>query len=120
MTLQQVEDAITRSNANVGGDILTLGSQAHIVRAIGLLGEGKDPLDPANVDDALHDRGREARRTSRTSWSRSTNGIPIYVRQIAKVEIEPPAPAGDRRPLLKEEDGRPEVRTRTTSSRASS
>ena len=62
VTLQQVEDAIAQSNANVGGDILTLGSQSHNVRAIGLLGEGVDPLDPANVDQAVRDRGREARR----------------------------------------------------------
>src|SRR3954454_391110 len=52
VTLQQVEDAIDNSNANVGGDILTLGSQAHNVRALGLLGGAKDPLDPANVQDS--------------------------------------------------------------------
>ena len=46
VTLQQVEDAINKSNANVGGDILTLGSQAHNVRAIGLLGGGHRPARP--------------------------------------------------------------------------
>src|SRR3954466_15509604 len=46
VTLQQVEEAISRSNANVGGDILPMGSQAHNVRALGLLGESIDPLDP--------------------------------------------------------------------------
>src|SRR5689334_23277226 len=40
VTMQQVEDAIEASNANVGGDILQLGSQSHNVRVIGLLGEG--------------------------------------------------------------------------------
>src|SRR5262249_21297041 len=40
LTLQQVEEAISRSNANIGGDILTLGSQSHNVRALGLLGKG--------------------------------------------------------------------------------
>src|SRR4051812_43308155 len=39
VTMQQVEDAIESSNANVGGDILPLGSQSHNVRIIGLLGE---------------------------------------------------------------------------------
>src|SRR5438309_3867950 len=43
ITLQQVEDAIQGSNANIGGDVLMLGSQAHNVRAIGLLGKGIDP-----------------------------------------------------------------------------
>ena len=50
VTMEQVEDAIKNSNANIGGDLLSLGSQTHYVRAIGLLGEGIDPLDPANVD----------------------------------------------------------------------
>ena len=59
ITLQQVEDAISKSNANVGGDILTLGSQSHNVRAVGLLGKGIDPLDPANVDQPRRHRGRK-------------------------------------------------------------
>ncbi|MBL8825704.1 MAG: efflux RND transporter permease subunit, partial [Planctomycetaceae bacterium] len=46
VTLREVEDAIARSNANVGGDILSLGTQSHNVRAVGLLGGGIDPLDP--------------------------------------------------------------------------
>src|SRR5512142_1048172 len=50
ITMQQVHVAIRDSNANIGGDILALGSQAHNVRAIGLLGRGVDPLDPANVE----------------------------------------------------------------------
>src|ERR1700712_1033028 len=50
VTLQEVEDQVKNSNANVGGDIITLGSQAHNVRALGLLGGGKDPLDPANAE----------------------------------------------------------------------
>jgi cobalt-zinc-cadmium resistance protein CzcA len=49
LTLQQVQDAIQNSNANVGGDILTLGSQSHNVRGIGLLGKSVDPLDPINA-----------------------------------------------------------------------
>ena len=53
VTLNQVEDAINRSNANVGGDLLTMGSQSHNVRALGLLGDGIDPLDPANVESVL-------------------------------------------------------------------
>jgi len=50
ISLQQVQDAISNSNANVGGDILTLGSQSHNVRGIGLLGKGIDPLDPSRAD----------------------------------------------------------------------
>jgi cobalt-zinc-cadmium resistance protein CzcA len=85
ITLQQVQDAIQRSNANVGGDILTVGSQSHNVRAIGLLGKGVDPLDPANayrraeiVDRKLED----IRKVVVTQFE----GNPIFVSQVAKVE----------------------------------
>ena len=67
VTLQQVEDAINRSNANVGGDILTLGSQSHNVRAVGLLGEGRRPARPGQRRAGRRDRGREARRHPATS-----------------------------------------------------
>src|SRR5512135_1428044 len=53
VTMKQVEDAIAKSNANIGGNTLMLGSQAHNVRATGLIGKGVDPLDPANVDRSL-------------------------------------------------------------------
>src|SRR4051794_33168311 len=52
VTLQMVTDAIRQSNANVGGDILPLGPQSHNVRAVGYLGEGVDPLDPATAQNA--------------------------------------------------------------------
>jgi cobalt-zinc-cadmium resistance protein CzcA len=84
VTLKQVEDAIDNSNANVGGDILTLGSQSHNVRAKGLLGKGLDPLDPANVSN------RDAILAEKIDDIKdvvvaSNHGIPIYVRQIADV-----------------------------------
>ena len=108
VTLQQVEDAISRSNGNVGGDILTLGSQSHIVRAIGLLGGGKDSLDPANVDHAFRieaDKLEDIQNVVITV----TNGIPIYVRQIAKVEIDHRPRLGVVGRYLKEKDDVSEV-----------
>jgi Cu/Ag efflux pump CusA len=87
VTLQQVEEAITRSNANVGGDLLTLGTQSHVVRAIGLLGGGKDSLDPANVENALLIEVEKLQDIQDVVVA-VTNGIPIFVRQIAKVEIK--------------------------------
>ena len=86
VTLQQVEDAISKSNGNVGGDILALGGQAHIVRAIGLIGGGKDPLDPNNVEHALLIEAEKLRDIEDVVVA-ANNGIPIYVKQIAKVEI---------------------------------
>ena len=84
LTLQQVEDAIDRSNANVGGNVLTLGSQAHNVRALGLLGKGIDPLDPDHVDDATVLQA-EKLDDIRDVVLTSHNGTPIYVRQVARV-----------------------------------
>lgn len=86
VTMQQVEDAIERSNANVGGDILALGSQAHNVRVIGLLGGGVDPLDPANVDRA---RVIEASKLDdiRKVVVAAHESSPIFVGQLAKVIV---------------------------------
>jgi cobalt-zinc-cadmium resistance protein CzcA len=85
ITLQQVQDAIQRSNANVGGDILTVGSQSHNVRAIGLLGKGVDPLDPANAStraELVDKKLEEIRKVVITQL----NGNPIFVSQVAEVE----------------------------------
>ena len=86
VTLQQVEDAIKNSNANVGGDILALGSQAHYVRAIGLLGEGIDPLDPSRVERRLVIEGDKVLDVGRVVIA-SNNGVPIYVRNVAGVIV---------------------------------
>jgi cobalt-zinc-cadmium resistance protein CzcA len=84
ITLQQVQDAIQNSNANVGGDILTLGSQSHNVRGVGLLGKGADPLDPVNayrrielVDQKLEDIENVV--------ITQTQGNPILVSHVAQV-----------------------------------
>src|ERR671933_725873 len=84
--MQEVEYAIARSNANVGGDILTLGSQAHNVRAVGLLGKGKDPLDPANVERA-YEIEAEKLDDIRNVVVASKEGTPVYVRNVAEVVV---------------------------------
>ena len=86
ITLQQVEDAISRSNANIGGDILTLGSQSHNVRAVGLLGKGIDPLDPANADQSFAlevNKIEDLRKIIITS----VNDNPIYLRNVAQAVV---------------------------------
>ena len=106
VTLNQVEDAINRSNANVGGDLLTMGSQSHNVRALGLLGDGIDPLGPDNVEHGYTieaDKLEDIQNVVITS----TNGQPIYVRQVAKVEIGHRPRLGKAGRLLKEKDGKP-------------
>ena len=86
VTLQMVTDAISQSNANVGGDVLPLGPQSHNVRAIGYLGEGRDSLDPAVADHAY---GIEVEKLEdiQDVVVTSYNNMPVYVKQIAKVVI---------------------------------
>ncbi|AGA28760.1 efflux RND transporter permease subunit [Singulisphaera acidiphila] len=87
VTMAQVEGAIERSNANVGGDILTLGTQSHNVRAIGLLGGGVDPLEPANVDRAADIETQKLDDIRDVVITISPDGTPIYVRQVAQVVV---------------------------------
>ena len=108
ITMQQVEDAISRSNGNVGGDILSLGGQSHIVRAIGLLGGGKDSLNPALVENALLIEAEKLQDIQDVVVA-VTNGFPVYVRQIAKVEIKHRPRLGVVGRTLKEVEGRPEI-----------
>src|SRR5947209_7699114 len=44
VTLQQLQNALATSNANIGGDYLTQGHIVSNVRGVGLLGEGEDPI----------------------------------------------------------------------------
>jgi heavy metal efflux system protein len=86
VTLQMVTDAIAKANANVGGNILPLGPQSHNVRAIGLIGEGIDPLDPAVADHAYSievEKLEDIQDVIVTTY----NNMPVYIRQIARVVI---------------------------------
>ena len=86
---------------------------------LGLLGDGIDPLDPANVERGYSieaDKLEDIQNVVITS----TNGQPIYVRQVAKVEIGHRPRLGKAGRLLKEKDGNRSGNTRTTSCRASS
>ncbi len=84
VTLQMVTEAISQSNANVGGDILPLGPQSHNVRAIGYLGEGVDSLDPAVAEHAYAieiEKLEDIRDVVVTTYK----NMPVYIKQIAKV-----------------------------------
>ncbi len=47
ITLNQINSALANSNANVGGDYLVQGRTVKMIRAIGVIGGGKDPMDRA-------------------------------------------------------------------------
>ncbi len=87
VTLKQVEDAIQGANANVGGNILALGAQAHNVRALGLFGEGKDSLEPSVASQSLTIEAEKLEDVNRVVVTTLTDGAPIYVKNIARVIV---------------------------------
>lgn len=86
VTLQEVEEAVARSNDNVGANNVSLGSQSHNIRVLGLLGGGIDPLDPTNVERAAVIEAEKIQDIYDVVV-KSNKGVPIYVRQLAKVII---------------------------------
>ena len=84
VTLEMVTEAIRRSNANVGGDILPLGPQSHNVRVVGYLGEGVDPIDPANSDRSYAIELEKLEDVQDVVVTTHKN-MPVYIGQIAKV-----------------------------------
>jgi cobalt-zinc-cadmium resistance protein CzcA len=89
VTLQQLQDALANSNSNVGGDYVVQGHTVQVVRGIGLLGGGEDPLQyvlgfdsPIVARDYI--RAEEKRRILqiRQIVISATNNVPVRVEQI--------------------------------------
>lgn len=66
ITPLDVYDAVTKSNINIGGDVINSNDQAYVVRGIGLL---NDINEISNI------------------IIRNINGIPVLVRDVADVEV---------------------------------
>src|SRR6476620_2868289 len=75
LTLHEVFDAVAKNNANAGGNILEKGSEKYIVRGVGLI---KTIEDVQNI--VLKEAG----------------GTPVYVRDVAEVQIGPAVRHGRR------------------------
>lgn len=73
LTLQNVMDAVNVNNQNTGGNIIERGGQGFAVRGLGAI---KTDQDIQNI------------------VLKSENGIPVFVRDVATVEITPPPPSG--------------------------
>ncbi|HET6880751.1 MAG TPA: efflux RND transporter permease subunit, partial [Pirellulales bacterium] len=91
ITLDQLQNAITKSNANVGGNYLFEGENVINVRSIGLIGFGQDParsmevLNAATPEDAAEYLRSEAdRRLKRIRQTVITahNNLPIRVENV--------------------------------------
>ncbi len=92
ITLQQLENAISSSNANVGGDMIVQGGNVQIIRGIGLIGGGEDPMAYASthftdpMEAAAYLRSEERRRIGeiRQIVITATNNVPIRVEHVVE------------------------------------
>ena len=73
ISLQQVIDAINVNNQNTGGNIISRGGQGFAIRGLGAI---KNEKDIQNI------------------VLKSENGVPVFVRDVATIEITPPPPSG--------------------------
>lgn len=73
LTITDIENAITANNQNTGGGIIARGGQGFAVRGLGAI---KNETDIQNI------------------VLKSVNGVPVFVRDVASVEIAPPPPSG--------------------------
>jgi cobalt-zinc-cadmium resistance protein CzcA len=91
VTLQQVNDALAKSNSNVGGDIVRQGAMAMNVRGLGLLGGGFDPMVPASLMQYpqqavtyMRQEEQERLRDIRQIVIASVNGVPVRIEDIVE------------------------------------
>ncbi len=73
LTIADVENSIVANNQNTGGNIVERGSQGFAVRGLGAI---KNENDIENI------------------VLKSENGVPVFVKDVASVEIAPPSPSG--------------------------
>jgi cobalt-zinc-cadmium resistance protein CzcA len=91
VTLQQVQNALSNSNANVGGDYVIQGHIALNVRSVGLLGGGEDPVlkvlgmkDPVAAAAKLRDEELRRIQQIRQLEVTSVNNVPIRIEHLVE------------------------------------
>src|SRR5262249_34863901 len=89
ITLQQLQDTITKSNANVGGDYLKQGNIVQVVRTVGVIGSGKDPMEiavamktPEEAAAFLRAEDKRRIREIRELVITTNNNVPILVNDV--------------------------------------
>ncbi|HMB03867.1 MAG TPA: efflux RND transporter permease subunit, partial [Isosphaeraceae bacterium] len=97
ITLRQLQEAIGASNANVGGDYLVQGETVQVVRGLGLLGQGQDPVQdvlgmtqPEAARDHIRAEERRRIREIRQIVLASTNNVPVRVEDVVEGGPLPP------------------------------
>ncbi|MES1213007.1 MAG: efflux RND transporter permease subunit, partial [Singulisphaera sp.] len=91
ITLEQLQTAIAKSNDNVSGDYLIQGETAAVVRGLGLIGRGRDPMQRILTMDSAEEaagylRKEEQRRLRqiREIVLASTNNLPVRVGDVVE------------------------------------
>lgn len=73
LTLQNIINAVGANNQNTGGDIVSVGGQGYAVRGLGAI----------KTDDDI-----------KNILLKSENGVSVFLRDLATVEVTPPPPSG--------------------------
>jgi cobalt-zinc-cadmium resistance protein CzcA len=91
ITLQQLQNAVGNSNANVGGDYLKQGSIVHVIRSVGVLGGGRDPMEEAFAMKTPEEAAALLRREElyrlreiRAAVITAVNGVPVLVDDVVE------------------------------------
>ena len=91
ITLQNIKDAVSSSNSNVGGEYVIEGDTAHVVRFLGLIGYGQDPMetavgmkDPLAAGDYLRREEERRIRDLREIVLTATNNVPVRVNDVVE------------------------------------
>ena len=104
ISLAQLQNAISSSNVNIGGDYIHQGSAAQVVRGLGLLGGGLDPAqtalakkDPAEAARYLREEEDRRVREIRDIGVTSNNNVAVRVGDVVDGGRVPPGyDAGNR------------------------
>ncbi|MGN6544223.1 MAG: efflux RND transporter permease subunit, partial [Aureliella sp.] len=91
ITLDDLETAIDQSNANVGGSYIAQGSNVQVIRAVGLIGGGEDPMQaaagkvtPSEAARYLRNEDRRRIREIRQVVIRAVNNIPVRIGMVVE------------------------------------
>ena len=91
ITLAQLQNVLTSSNATVGGDYVTQGDVALTVRSVGLFGGGEDPVrkvlgmtDPVRAARILRAEEERRIRDIRALVVTSVNNQPVRVEDVVE------------------------------------
>ncbi len=91
ITLQQLKDGIASNNSNVGGDYIVQGGAAHVVRSLGMLGMGEDPIetamgmkDPVAARNYLRAEEERRLREIRQIVLSATNNVPVRIDDVVE------------------------------------